>query len=125
MLRDKPPLEAVLPAFRAFVQDTVLVAHNGAFDLAFLRRAGLDQPPLLDTLLLAQLLFPDLKDYRLEALAHRFGVPATGRHTALGDALMTAEVFVRMQPLLFERGLKRLWDVVEACRRLPLARLRY
>ena len=122
MLRDKPPLEAVLPAFR---QDTVLVAHNGAFDLAFLRRAGLDQPPLLDTLLLAQLLFPDLKDYRLEALAHRFGVPATGRHTALGDALMTAEVFVRMQPLLFERGLKRLWDVVEACRRLPLARLRY
>jgi len=125
MLRDKPPLEAVLPAFRAFVQDTVLVAHNGAFDLAFLRRAGLDQPPLLDTLLLAQPLFPDLKDYRLEALAHRFGVPATGRHTALGDALMTAEVFVRMQPLLFERGLKRLWDVVEACRRLPLARLRY
>lgn len=38
---------------------------------------------------------------------------------------MTAEVFVRMQPLLFERGLKRLWDVVEAYRRLPLARLRY
>jgi DNA polymerase-3 subunit epsilon len=125
MLQGKPRLEEVLPAFRAFIEDTVLLAHNGAYDMAFLKRAGIDHPPLVDTLLLAHLLFPDLKDHRLEALAERFGVPVLGRHTALGDALMTAEVFARMVPLLKERGLRTLGAVLYACERLPLAKLRY
>ncbi|GAB5602030.1 3'-5' exonuclease [Thermus sp. FJN-A] len=125
MLQGKPRLEEVLPSFRAFIEDTVLLAHNGAFDMAFLRRAGIHQPPLVDTLLLSHLLFPDLKDHRLETLAARFGVPVLGRHTALGDALMTAEVFARMVPLLKERGYRTLGEVLQACERLPLARLRY
>jgi len=125
MLKGKPRLEEVLPAFRAFLADTLLLAHNGAFDMAFLRKVGIDQPPLVDTLLLAHLLFPDLKDHRLERLAERFGVPVLGRHTALGDALMTAEVYARMIPLLKERGLRTLGQVLRACEKLPLARLRY
>jgi len=125
MLKGKPKLEEVLPAFKAFLEDTVLLAHNGAFDLAFLRKVGVGEPPLVDTLLLAHLLFPDLKDHRLEALAERFGVPVLGRHTALGDALMTAEVFARMVPLLKERGYATLGAVLAACQRLPLARLKY
>jgi DNA polymerase-3 subunit epsilon len=125
MLKGKPKLEEVLPAFRAFLEGSVLVAHNGAFDMAFLRKVGIDQPPLVDTLLLAHLLFPDLKDHRLERLAERFGVPVLGRHTALGDALMTAEVYARMIPLLKERGLRTLGQALRACERLPLARLKY
>ncbi|TBH21455.1 3'-5' exonuclease [Thermus thermamylovorans] len=125
MLQGKPRLEEVLPGFRAFLEDTVLLAHNGAFDMAFLRRAGVDQPPLVDTLLLSHLLFPDLQDHRLERLAERFGVPVLGRHTALGDALMTAEVFARMVPLLRERGYRTLGEVLRDCARLPLAGLRY
>ncbi|GAA5334378.1 MULTISPECIES: 3'-5' exonuclease [Thermus] len=125
MLKGKPRLEEVLPAFKAFLEDTVLLAHNGAFDLAFLRKVGVGEPPLVDTLLLAHLLFPDLKDHRLEALAERFGVPVLGRHTALGDALMTAEVFARMVPLLKEKGYATLGAVLSACKRLPLARLKY
>jgi DNA polymerase-3 subunit epsilon len=125
MLKGKPKLEEVLPAFRAFLEGSVLVAHNGAFDMAFLRKVGIDQPPLVDTLLLAHLLFPDLKDHRLERLAERFGVPVLGRHTALGDALMTAEVYARMIPLLKERGFRTLGQALRACERLPLARLKY
>jgi DNA polymerase-3 subunit epsilon len=125
MLKGKPRLEEVLPSFRAFLQDTVLLAHNGAFDVAFLKRAGIHQPPLVDTLLLAHFLFPDLKDHALERLAERFGVPVLGRHTALGDALMTAEVFARMVPLLKGRGFRTLGEVLRACERLPLARLQY
>jgi DNA polymerase-3 subunit epsilon len=125
MLKGKPRLEEVLPAFRAFLEGSVLVAHNGAFDMAFLRKVGIDQPPLVDTLLLAHLLFPDLKDHRLERLAERFGVPVLGRHTALGDALMTAEVYARMIPLLKERGFCTLGQALRACERLPLARLKY
>jgi DNA polymerase-3 subunit epsilon len=125
MLKGKPKLEEVLPTFRAFLEGSVLVAHNGAFDMAFLRKVGIDQPPLVDTLLLAHLLFPDLKDHRLERLAERFGVPVLGRHTALGDALMTAEVYARMIPLLKERGFRTLGQALRACERLPLARLKY
>ncbi|WP_038047286.1 exonuclease domain-containing protein [Thermus caliditerrae] len=125
MLKGKPRLAEVLPGFRAFLEDTVLLAHNGAFDMAFLKRVGIHQPPLVDTLLLSHLLFPDLEDHRLETLAERFGVPVLGRHTALGDALMTAEVFTRMVPLLKERGYRTLGEVLQACARLPLARLKY
>lgn len=125
MLKGKPRLEEVLPAFRAFVQDTILLAHNGAFDMAFLQRAGIHQPPLVDTLLLSHLLFPNLQDHRLETLAERFGIPVVGRHTALGDALMTAEVFARMIPLLKAKGYRTLGETLEACAKLPLAKLRY
>ncbi|MFN3368350.1 MAG: exonuclease domain-containing protein [Thermus sp.] len=125
MLREKPKLEEVLPGFRLFLEDTVLLAHNGAFDMAFLKRVGLHQPPLVDTLLRSHLLFPDLQDHRLETLAERFGVPVIGRHTALGDALMTAEVFAGMVPLLKARGYRTLGEVLRACARLPLARLKY
>lgn len=125
MLKGKPGLEEVLPSFRAFLEDSVLLAHNGAFDMAFLRQVGLHQPPLVDTLLLSHLLFPDLKDHRLEALAERFGVPVVGRHTALGDALMTAEVFARLVPLLKEKGYRTLGEVLRACAQLPLAKLTY
>ncbi|GAA6733861.1 3'-5' exonuclease [Thermus oshimai] len=125
MLKGKPRLEEVLPAFMAFIEETVLVAHNGAFDMAFLRQAGVEKTPLVDTLLLSHLLFPDLEDHRLEALAERFGVPVLGRHTALGDALMTAEVFAKMIPLLEGKGYRTLGAVLRACAGLPLARLRY
>ncbi len=125
LLRDKPPLDQVLPGLLAFLEGTVLIAHNGAFDLAFLRRAGLEPPPMVDTLLLAHLLFPDLKDHRLETLAQRLGVPVLGRHTAIGDALMAGEIYARLLPLLREKGYRTLRQVLEACGKLPLAQLRY
>ena len=109
MVAGQPPIERVLPAFHAFVADTVLVAHNAAFDMRFLQmqqqRAGLrfDQP-VLDTLLLSSIVHPHQTSHGLDAIAERLGVPVLGRHTALGDALVTAEVFLRLLPLLQEIG---------------------
>ena len=37
-------------------------------------------------------------------LAGHFGVNVRGRHTALGDSLVTAEIYVRMLPLLLDAG---------------------
>jgi len=130
MLVGQPTAAVVLPLFHRYAEGTVLVAHNAAFDMRFLelKEAALgirfDQP-VLDTLLLAYTLFPNQESNRLEALAERFGVRIIGRHTALGDALVTAELFLKMVPLLMERGIRTLGQAREAAQQTYLAKLRY
>ena len=130
MVRGQPGIEAVLPAFHAFAQDTVLVAHNAAFDLRFLQlqepATGLrfDQP-VLDTLLLSAVVHPQQESHRLEAIAERLGVTVIGRHTALGDALVTAEVFQKLVPLLAEQGIHTLGEARTAAQKTWYARLKY
>lgn len=127
---DQPPIEQVLPAFHAFAVDTVLVAHNAAFDMRLLQ---LQQPatglrfdqPVLDTLLLSAAVHPNQASHRLEAIAERLGVPVSSRHSALGDARTTAAILVRLIPLLAARGIVTLSQAQEASRRTPLSRLRY
>jgi DNA polymerase-3 subunit epsilon len=130
MLRGQPRLAEVLPAFHAFAQDTVLVAHNAAFDMRFLQlkeeATGVRfEQPVLDTLLLSAVIQPQQEAHRLEAIAERLGVPLLGRHTALGDAMVTAEVFLRMLPLLREMGITTLGQALAASRQTYLARVRY
>lgn len=130
MVAGQPTIDQVLPAFRAFVQDTVLVAHNAAFDMRFLQlkeqQTGVvfDQP-VLDTLLLSAVIHPSQDSHRLEAIAERFNVPVTGRHTAMGDAMMTAEIFLKLLPLLAEQGIHTLGQAREAAQRSYYARLKY
>ncbi len=130
MVAGQPTIDQVLPAFRAFAQDTVLVAHNAAFDMRFLQlkeqQTGVvfDQP-VLDTLLLSAVIHPSQASHRLEAIAERFNVPVTGRHTAMGDAMMTAEIFLKLLPLLAEQGIHTLGQAREAAQRSYYARLKY
>ncbi len=91
----------VLRDFHEFCGDSVLVAHNAAFDMKFLERAKEDgapafEQPVLDTLLLSAVLEPGARDHDLDALAARHGTTFKGRHTALGDSLATAEVFLKL-----------------------------
>lgn len=122
MLAVAPRLEQVLPALVGFAQDTVLVGHNISFDLHFLkpaaRAAGLELThPVLDTLLLDATLYPGQPDHTLEAIAARLGVSVVGRHTALGDALVTADVLVGLLGPLRDAGIRTLEDAVAASRR--------
>lgn len=131
-LAGQPDIAQVLPRFHRFAHDTVLVAHNAAFDMRFLQLArastgvAFDQP-VLDTLLLSALVHPGLPDaeHRLEAMAQRMGIEVVGRHTALGDALVTAEVFLRLLPLLADQGIVTLGQALEASRRTRYASLGY
>jgi DNA polymerase III subunit epsilon len=52
-------------------------------------------------------------------------VPVIGRHTALGDALLTGEVFLRLLEQLRERGIVTLGQALDASRETYYARLRY
>ena len=130
MVQGQPTIDKVLPAFHAFAQDTVLVAHNAAFDMRFLQlkeqMTGLAfDHPVLDTLLLSAVVHPNQDSHRLEALSERFNVPIVGRHTAMGDAMVTAEVFVKLIPLLAEKGIHTLGQAREAAQKTYYARLKY
>lgn len=129
-LEGQPLLREVLPAFYRFCEDTVLVAHNAAFDMRFLELAEAESGvrfshPVLDTLLLSAIAHPNHTDHRLEAIAERLGVPVIGRHTALGDALVTSEVFLKLVAVLAQRGIVTLEQALDASRQTYYVRLQY
>ena len=122
MVRDKPPAEVVLPQFKSFVGNSVLVAYNAAFDRKFLEQkasqAGVKfDNPVLDALLLSVYLQPDVSDFSLSGHADRLGVEVIARHTALGDAMTTAAIFVKLLDLLNARGIETLGQAakISAC----------
>lgn len=130
MLRGKPTIQKVLPTFHGFAQETVLVAHNAAFDMRFLQlkeaQTGLkfDQP-VLDTMLLSAVVHPQQESHSLEAIAERLGLKTEGRHTALADAILTGEVFLRLLPLLEKQGIHTLHEAREAAEKTWYARINY
>jgi len=129
-LAGQPTIEKVLPDFQRFAAETVLVGHNAAFDMRFLQLkeapTGIRfEQPVLDTLLLSAVAHPAQASHDLAEIARRLSVDVAGRHTALGDALMTAEVFLRLLPLLAERGIRTLGEARAASEQTYYARLKY
>lgn len=127
MLAGQPRIAEVLPDFARFADDTVLVGHNVAFDLAFLRLKEATSgvtfgQPVLDTLLLSAVVHPEHEGHTLEIIAARLGVNVIGRHTALGDAFVTGELFLRILRLLIDQGVTTLGQARDASRRTYLAR---
>jgi DNA polymerase-3 subunit epsilon len=113
----KPPIEVVLPQFKSFVADSVMVAHNAAFDLKFLRmfegQSGVRfDNPVLDTMLLATFLDDQAGGQSLDDLCSRYGVTIADRHTALGDSLATAALLLQMIDDLERRGVHTLGDAL-------------
>ncbi len=108
-----PPLSVALPRFRDYVGDAVILAHNAAFDLLALQPPGAEvrlDMPVLDTLLLSRALDASLDGHDLDSLAERYALsfPPGTRHTALGDARVTAELWLALLPRLEARGIETL-----------------
>ncbi|GAB6926402.1 hypothetical protein JCM10914A_03850 [Paenibacillus sp. JCM 10914] len=99
MVDAAPPLMEGLHDFMAFVGGRVLVAHAAAHDRGFLNAALWKTSKvrlthrLLDTMMLAQKLYPGQSDYSLDELLHNSRIPVEGRHHALSDACMTARLW--------------------------------
>ena len=119
MVVDKPPIRVVLPQFKTYVADAVLVAHNAAFDLKFIRMREAESGvsfsnTVLDTMLLSSFIDGTPENQNLDAIAERYGITVTDRHTALGDSLATAAVLLRLITALEAKGIRTLDEALEA-----------
>lgn len=120
-VRGAPRFAELGGQFGRFLGQSLLIGHSIAFDIAILKRefelAGQSWvvPRVLDIRLLGRLAAPTLAEYDLDRLCEWLGVPIHGRHTAIGDARATAEAFVKLVPLLRQRGIRTLAEAEAAC----------
>ncbi len=102
MVRGKPDPEQVVKEFIDWAGDSILVAHNASFDIGFLdatlRSGGHEasELPVIDTLELARVLMPTLKNHRLNTLAKRFDIELTQHHRAIYDAEATGYLMLKL-----------------------------
>jgi DNA polymerase III epsilon subunit family exonuclease len=111
MVRDAPIFADVAHTWLDFADEAVLVAHNAQFDVRFLNHEIARVFPgrrmansNLCTVKLSRRIFPGLLNYRLHTVAEHFAIPIYNRHRAAGDALATAEIFLRMLDRLDQHG---------------------
>ena len=123
MVQDAPDPPHAIQRFHKFAEGAVLVAHNAPFDMAFLKKhearanCRFDHP-ILDTVLLSAVLYGEAESHSLDALAHRLGItiPEEARHTAIGDAIATADALLKIIPALKARQLDTFGAVLSEVR---------
>ncbi len=98
MVQSMPRPETVMPLFKKFIGDRVILAHNAAFDRKFLlaemQRAHLTiANPMLCTMLLARRLVAGVPNYQLTTLAKHCHIHSQRAHRALDDATTTAHLW--------------------------------
>lgn len=101
MLIDAQVIEEVLPEFLEFCGDSILVAHNADFDTSFIINKAKNininlEPTIIDTVLLAQFIIPNLHNYKLDTLCKHLNVILENHHRAVDDAEATAHIFLKM-----------------------------
>lgn len=103
MVSDCKTFSEITPSFLNFINETKLVAHNSKFDIGFVN-AELEKTPYnnlrksqcnaVDTVKVAQKVFPALPCYKLQELAKHFNIKVDAAHRAYDDARVCMELFV-------------------------------
>ncbi|WP_018392384.1 PolC-type DNA polymerase III [Bacillus sp. 37MA] len=113
MVRDAPDVDEALGDFKEWCGDSILVAHNASFDMGFIQTGyekygiGRIGNPVIDTLELARLIYPDMKNHRLNTLAKKFDVELTQHHRAIYDAEATGYILLKLLKDADAKGIKR------------------
>ncbi|HEY6542476.1 MAG TPA: exonuclease domain-containing protein [Ktedonobacteraceae bacterium] len=113
MVTTAPRAAEIFPDFLNFIDGAILVGHNVGFDLGFLsyeaRLLGLDFPiDGLDTIPLARRFLPALRRFKLDNVADHLKIATSNRHRALGDARVTAAVFIKLLALAQQQDIQTL-----------------
>ncbi|MCB1387323.1 MAG: CBS domain-containing protein [Nitratireductor sp.] len=115
-----PDLKKAWPGMIEFIRDRIMIGHTIAYDLTVLAheaaRHGLawEKPRSLCVRLLAPIALPDLHDPTLDKLAAWFDIRIDQRHSALSDSIAAAEIFLKLVPLLKEKGITTLAEAERA-----------
>lgn len=118
-LAGAPLLTEVLFQFFQFAQDYTLVAHHANHEKVFLQHASwrLYRAPfkhrLVDMSFLYRIAEPDQKLITLEECCEHNGIPVYGRHHALYDAKLTAQLWSIYVNKLSQKGCFSLKDLYE------------
>ena len=109
MVADAPGEAEALQAFLNFAAGRILVAHNAhSFDIRFLRiaakRSGIEfEPTYIDTLTMAQAMYPGLHNYKQGTINKHLELPAYEAHRACEDAGALGHIFCVMLKDLEEK----------------------
>ena len=104
MVLNTPEMSEVIADFVKFIDNTVLVAHNGLdFDIKFIKRFAKENNfavnnQLIDTMILSRQYLSELKRNDLHTIADYFGI-VFRHHRALSDAYATAEIFIELMKI--------------------------
>ncbi|MEY2962465.1 MAG: PolC-type DNA polymerase III [Pelagibacteraceae bacterium] len=117
----KPKIREIEHDISNFISNCTIVGHNIQFDQDFVETIipyselalKFKLNPILDTFSLAISLFPDLESHELSDLCKTFKIKPEIRHTALGDSIMTANLFVILAREAQERGAKSVYDLIK------------
>ncbi len=114
---DAPPIAEVLPQLIAFVGNAPWIAHNAAFDGAFLdRHRALIGNFRIDTFDLAPILLPQSTRYSLTSLTQLTGFDIESAHRALYDARATAHVYWTLWEKLIALPLPVILEIATVAR---------
>jgi len=114
VLKRPNELEA-LQQFLAYLGDSIIIAHHTVFDVTMINKAlerndlpaltnkTLDTAHLYKKTLIKSHLFERKDHYTLDDLADKFDISKKDRHTALGDAYITAIAFLKIVKKLNEK----------------------
>ena len=96
MVAEAPTFKSIADELLAYLEGTVLVAHNVRFDYGFLKseflRVGhILRQKLLCTVKLSRMLYPEHKGHGLDRLMHRHNLTTEHRHRAMGDVELMAD----------------------------------
>lgn len=126
MVNNAEDIFNVLPEFLEFINSHVLIGHWVHFDVTFLNnKLKLCQSKIantiLDTCFISRAVLPGWNNHSLDYLISHYGLASEGRHTALGDALITARLFLTFLDTLADRGVTN-WNELGYCLKMGLSR---
>ncbi|MFD2035852.1 PolC-type DNA polymerase III [Belliella marina] len=121
------PLKDFAADFLKYVGTDIIVGHHIGFDLAMMDKIfksfGLNEllNPVIDTKDLAIRLekgphydrrMGKREEYSLDSLCERYGIPLDDRHTAAGDAFLTAQLLMKLLKLAEQKGITNFGELM-------------
>lgn len=108
-VKDAPDIKEAIKNFNDFCTGSIVLGHNVNFDIGFIDRnlqKHHDIPfsnDYIDSLRIARILLPQLKDKKLGTIARHFGLNTDGMHRGLKDCMVTNLCFCKFKEIVIEK----------------------